>query len=105
MRYGVPIVITAEVYLVRDADRRVLYVGMSGGPADRVASHRRKEWGHLIADFVTIGDFPRALAEQIEHDTILAIQPPFNVASKNGLRAHEAARKRQAELRAERRVA
>ena len=82
----------AAVYLLHDHEGCVLYVGASVTPQARLAAHKRKPWGQQIARMTIVGTFPRHLAKQIEHDTIYALQPPYNVASKDGLRAVEKAR-------------
>lgn len=69
------------VYRFYDADRRLLYIGMTGGtPYMRWADHRRSApWWRLVA-YVSIDWIRDGSAASVEKAAIRAERPPFNKA-------------------------
>lgn len=70
------------VYLMQDADGRVLYVGVTGNPVERWRRHaQRKPWWSQVAriEFETLLRNSDALA--LERELIRALAPLHNVRS------------------------
>lgn len=74
------------VYLLSDADRRLLYVGRSFRPADRFTKHRRKPWWAQV-DWLTILRIEapdrreaEACVDRLERLAIRRLRPAHNIA-------------------------
>jgi predicted GIY-YIG superfamily endonuclease len=71
------------LYRLLDADGGLLYLGCTVDPERRLAEHRRKPWGRLIAAW-QFDEFTDALsAYAAERDAIASESPQFN-AMHNG---------------------
>lgn len=70
---------STSVYWLYDADDRILYVGRSARPMDRVASYCKKDWGPAIARVVTKVYPNRRSASRAEIAEIRRLNPPHNV--------------------------
>lgn len=67
------------VYHLVGHDERILYIGMTGRPAQRLSSHRREFGAHLCR----VEWYPcenRVEAYELEGERIALHRPPFNVA-------------------------
>jgi hypothetical protein len=66
------------LYRCFGADDRLLYVGISSNPPDRLATHRRSWWGHQIANVTTVEYASGDEARKAERTAITSEGPRFN---------------------------
>lgn len=83
--------LNSKVYYLWDYRGSLLYIGCSMTPGERVKAHRRKPWGPDIYRVTTTDSMPMRDAYAFEHEEIFKRKPRHNIASKNGLLAHEMA--------------
>src|SRR5215212_9327104 len=92
----------AFVYVARDGDGRVLYVGVTGELKARMAAHRRSSgwWSRQaqvhVEEFATI-----EAAERAETGRICRYDPAFNIRGGHGASASACAGRRWERVRAE----
>lgn len=63
------------VYLLRDRDRRVVYVGIASSPSSRLKAHRGKSFAAVS---VIPQPFDKPTALRVEAALIRLLQPPLN---------------------------
>jgi len=68
------------VYVLRDDDRRVLYVGCTREIGRRLSRHRLRPWGHRIVHIEMTPHDDYIAATSAERALIVELDPEFNTA-------------------------
>ena len=90
------------VYVARDVEGRVLYVGVTGDMKVRLAAHRRtSRWWPLHAS-IDVDEFETIeAAAAAENERICAYDPPFNIRGGHGCAKRACTDRRCERIRAE----